>query len=175
MSNLNKSESFKNYCVGLAALAVPVVVALIGNSIQGSLQEKEVQGKYVEIAVGILQNPKSGLLPELREWAAKVVDNYSGVPLGEGASVEIIEKGLPEFSLSGNALGKSSSWAELGPGDWGKLWGEDYIWSCFVEQDFKITCFKEEDICVSESQKIISGGNNLLRKCGPILTSSDGY
>ena len=75
----------------IAALAVPIVVAVLGNEINLSLKDRDVKIKTVELAISILkddpkQNPES---PVLREWAMTVIDNYSGVPLPDAAREEL--------------------------------------------------------------------------------------
>ena len=66
----------------IAAIAVPIVIAVLGNKINLSLKDRDVKIKTVELAISILKddpqkNPES---PVLREWAMTVIDTYSGVP-----------------------------------------------------------------------------------------------
>lgn len=83
--------------IAVGAVALPIVVAFIGNSFSSATKEKEIKLKTVEIAVDILsQDPNTNShLPYLREWALKVVDQYSGIPLSEEARRELMNNALP--------------------------------------------------------------------------------
>ena len=83
--------------IALSAAALPVVIAIIGNSFSASTKEKEIRLKTVEIAVNVLsQDPKTNTaLPQLREWAINVVDSYSGIPLSALAREELLKNPLP--------------------------------------------------------------------------------
>ncbi|HYX01920.1 MAG TPA: hypothetical protein VE963_07525 [Reyranella sp.] len=44
-------ERAKSAATILSAIAIPVVVAIVGNSFSSAMKEREVQGKFVELAV----------------------------------------------------------------------------------------------------------------------------
>jgi len=83
--------------VAMSAVALPLVIAAIGNSYSASTKEKEIRLKTVEIAINVLsQDPRTNMaLPQLREWAINVVDKYSGVPLTAAAREELLKNPLP--------------------------------------------------------------------------------
>jgi hypothetical protein len=56
-------ESFKNFSSALAALAVPLVVAVVGSYYSKAAKEREVSGKFVELAV----QPVATIVVELIE------------------------------------------------------------------------------------------------------------
>jgi len=73
----------------LAALAVPIVLAILGNRYTNALKEREIQGRFVEIALSILAEPPKPEGTGVRRWAIKVVNEYSGVPLDDAAIGEL--------------------------------------------------------------------------------------
>jgi hypothetical protein len=82
--------------VSTAAVAVPVVLALIGYEFNSAMKDKDVRVKTVEIAISVLnQDPKKVDSPHLRNWAINVVDRYSGIPLKVEALQELKDKPLP--------------------------------------------------------------------------------
>lgn len=79
----------------IAAVLVPVAVVWVGQIYTQAVKERELQGKFVELAVGILQEKPNEQQPNLRSWAADVLDTYSGVPMSDDARVELRESSLP--------------------------------------------------------------------------------
>ena len=84
-------SKLRDGATAVAAVAIPVVIAILGNEINLSLKDSDVKLKTVEIAISILQddprkNPES---PKLRNWAISVIDQYSGVSLPEDARKEL--------------------------------------------------------------------------------------
>lgn len=73
----------------LAALAVPIVLAVIGYRYTDALKEREIQGKFVELALNILKEPPKPEGRGVREWAIAVVNQYSGVPLSPEATQDL--------------------------------------------------------------------------------------
>jgi hypothetical protein len=71
----------------LAALAIPIVLAIGGWVVQQRVQTQTVSKDYVQLAVSILREPDaSKVTPELREWAVDLLNAYSAVKLGSGVS-----------------------------------------------------------------------------------------
>lgn len=62
-----------------AAIAIPVAVALIGNLYTKSIKEREVQSELMKLALQILQQPATEEKKDLRNWATRIIDAYSGV------------------------------------------------------------------------------------------------
>jgi hypothetical protein len=65
----------------VAAVVIPVVLALVGNWYSQAIKEREIQGRYVELALSILKEPPDRNNQNIRNWALQVIDRYSGVPL----------------------------------------------------------------------------------------------
>jgi len=72
-----------------AAIAVPVVVALVGWWIQTSISQQSVRKDYVQMAIAILSNPQSSEDKALRQWAIAMLDQNSPVPFSEDARSEL--------------------------------------------------------------------------------------
>lgn len=65
----------------MAAVVIPVVLAIVGNWYSQAIKEREIQGRYVELALSILKEPADPNNQNIRKWALLVIDRYSGVPL----------------------------------------------------------------------------------------------
>ncbi len=97
-------------------ILVPVVIAFFGYKINHSIQEKaqqqkeiELGQKYIEIAVGILNNDPSKNMP-LREWAIDILKKYSPVEISPAAIKALKEKRLSVEVL----LSSASAHAQVG-------------------------------------------------------------
>lgn len=90
-TGLEKSKFVIN---SLAVIGIPLVIAWVGNSYTNAIKEREIQAKFVEIAIEILDNPvdSTNSKKNLREWSVEVINKYSGVPLNEGATKDLIER-----------------------------------------------------------------------------------
>lgn len=66
---------------GFVTVLVPLVLALIGHWYTEALKERDLQGRFVQLAVSMLQDKPQKENTELRRWATEVIDRYSGVPL----------------------------------------------------------------------------------------------
>lgn len=67
--------------VVMASLAVPVILAVIGNSYATAQKEAERNVRYVELAVEILRTPPSKQPKQMRTWAVQILDRFSPVTL----------------------------------------------------------------------------------------------
>lgn len=67
----------------LGAVAVPVVLLLLGHWLTQSLLERETKARFVELAVEILRtDPEvTSNIPGLRDWAVDIINDYSRKPL----------------------------------------------------------------------------------------------
>jgi len=76
-----------------AAVAVPVVVAVVGWWIQSSISQDSVRKDYVQMAVGILSEPKRADGESIRQWAIAVLADQSPVPFNQAVRADL-ESGL---------------------------------------------------------------------------------
>lgn len=84
----------------VGAVAVPVVVIILGQWLTQSLKQGDTNARLVEVAVGVLKtDPKTTEgVPGLRDWAVKVINKYSELPLPEQSAKELLTKSLPSAS-----------------------------------------------------------------------------
>jgi hypothetical protein len=79
----------------LGAVAIPIVVAIVGSEVNTSLKERDIDVQMIELAVSILQQEPSPDTEALRDWAVRMVDKHSGEPLSEEAKLELMLRALP--------------------------------------------------------------------------------
>jgi len=90
----------------LSAVLVPAAIALVGHWYTSAIAEREVQAKFVELGVSILQAPPAKETENLRTWAIEVLNRYSGVPLDKATKSDLIKR-VP--------LPSSATWTEAPP------------------------------------------------------------
>ncbi len=76
---MNGWDKFKIISNFICILLIPIAIAYIGNIHSTSLKERELQGKFVQIAVDILRAEPKYEDKQLREWATQVMNLYSGI------------------------------------------------------------------------------------------------
>lgn len=89
-AQMSKSDFFKSSLMPFATVVLSGAVAFVGNEYSAALKERELQGKFVEIAIEILRNEPEPEKAGLRRWAVEVIDSYSGVPLKNDAKETLI-------------------------------------------------------------------------------------
>lgn len=101
----------------ISVAAVAPTVALVGYLLSADVKVQEVEVKYVELAVGILKEPKDKTEPSVRQWAIDIVNEYSGVEMSEMTKNALLEKPFiyekpaleTDLYLSDNVLGSDKS------------------------------------------------------------------
>ena len=73
----------------ISVIAIPVIIALIGNSIKASLTDKTVNKEYVQIAVSILSNPSTAEQSNLRGWALSLLNFSSPIKIDKETKEEL--------------------------------------------------------------------------------------
>lgn len=74
-------ESWKQIAQIISALAIPVVLALIGYFVQRSLADAGLKKDYVQMALGVLKDQPTKENAQLRQWAIAVLDKNSPIPI----------------------------------------------------------------------------------------------
>lgn len=74
----------------VAAVFIPLALALVGSWTSTALKDQEIRGQFVQLAVSILQEPPTPENRSVREWAINVINRYSDVPL-QAAAVESLK------------------------------------------------------------------------------------
>ena len=75
----------------LASVLVPLILGVVGHRYTQALKEREVQSRFVELAVDILSEPPADEKRNLRIWATRVINEYSGVALDSATARELVE------------------------------------------------------------------------------------
>ncbi|MFK0089732.1 hypothetical protein ACIQUS_20850 [Pseudomonas sp. NPDC090755] len=118
-------EKLKAISSVVAAIVIPLAVAWVGNGFSTALKEREIQGKFVELAVQILREEPSKQAAGLRDWATEVLNKYSGVPFSAETKKALIES-TPLPSGFERYEGRSSL-GNVKPGDGAKFRGRGYL------------------------------------------------
>ncbi|MCB1757777.1 MAG: hypothetical protein KDJ38_19815 [Gammaproteobacteria bacterium] len=119
----------------LSAVLVPAAIALVGHWYTSAISEREVQAKFVELGVSILQAPPAKETENLRTWATEVLNRYSGVPINDATKNDLI-KSVP--------LPSSATWTEAPPLS-GWCYQEDRLEE--GPKQFSVHCHWSEDRC----------------------------
>lgn len=108
-----------------ATVFLPLVLAWIANTYSSALKEREIQGKFVELAVSILREEPTKQATGLREWATEVLNKYSGVPFNAETKKALIES-TPLPSGFTRYEGRASL-GNVETGDGAKFKGRGYL------------------------------------------------
>jgi len=127
---VNSIEKLK----ALSAVLVPVVIAWVGWNYTRAISEREVEAKFVELGVSILQAPPDEASVNLRKWATEVLNRYSGVKLDEKTIEELQNVPLPS----------SSNWSDAPP-KLGWCYQEDSLVP--GPERYSVHCHWAEDRC----------------------------
>lgn len=85
-------EKFKAITTSISVIIIPIVIGYIGNIYTQATKEKEIQSRFVELAINILNQKPTDESRNLRQWATNVIDHYSGVKLSDTVRRELIEE-----------------------------------------------------------------------------------
>jgi hypothetical protein len=87
---MTQVEKFKNLATALLAIMAAVGIPLVGHWVTKAIKDREVQGKFVELSVGILRDKPTDETKTLRKWAVGIINQYSGVNLPEDELVNTL-------------------------------------------------------------------------------------
>lgn len=94
---MNKWEKLKIVFIGISTVIIPIVIAMVGHMFSRASTEIELQGKFIELSVRILEQKPTEYTENLRGWAVAVINQYSDVPINEETKEELIRR-IPIFS-----------------------------------------------------------------------------
>lgn len=103
--NLKKTKDGWDKLQVLGAVALPIVALFLGHWFSQSLKQGETKVRLVEVAVDVLKtDPKTTEeVPGLRDWAVKVINKYSELPLPEQSAKGLLTNSLPAAPSYGGA------------------------------------------------------------------------
>lgn len=116
-----KAESLSRI---VAALALPIVLLVVGHMLEGPIREKESSLRLMEIAAGMLQADRSHTKDGgdgLRQWAVAVIEKHSGTPFPKEIKADLVSGKTqlpPNLPISPGAAGSAA-------GPWGVVFGGD--------------------------------------------------
>ncbi|UIK12512.1 hypothetical protein LZK80_09830 [Rhizobium leguminosarum] len=88
------TDWIKSVATIFSLLAVPIIVAVLGASVQRAVNSAETRVKTLELAVSIVKERPDLGQPGLRTWAIDVIEKYSDVPLSALAKEEMKSKAI---------------------------------------------------------------------------------
>lgn len=88
----DKPARIKDIALAISSILSAVAIPVVGYWVSSALKGKEIEGRFVELAVNILKTEPTESQRSLREWATDVINNYSGVRLSKEASADLIER-----------------------------------------------------------------------------------
>lgn len=140
-------SKFRDGATAFAAVAVPLIVAILGYAINLSLQGRDVKIRTVELAISILKDdpkkyPES---PQLRNWAITVIDEYSGIPIPKDAKKELQSVPITRAEVRSLRCGKFPAYLQVG-------------------ENHSVTVSEYKDSC----QFSINGAETIRARCGTI-------
>ena len=76
-------------------ILLPIAVVYFGSQLSKSIKQKEIDQKYLELAISILKTPqKDHENTIIRQWALNVFDSCSPVKLSPFARIELLKSPL---------------------------------------------------------------------------------
>jgi WD40 repeat protein len=109
---LEKTESISKI---MAAVAIPVVLAIGGWWIQASVTQQSISKDYVTLSINILQKPVGEVDQGLRRWATDLLNLYAPVQMPRD-TVEGLREGTVSLSaLVSSALNQGSAGLAVSP------------------------------------------------------------
>src|SRR4051812_45617892 len=85
-------SKIKDIAIAVSSVISAVAIPIVGYWVSSAVKNKEIEGKFVELAVSILkEEPKSSQL-NLRQWATDIINHYSGVRLSDKAASDLINR-----------------------------------------------------------------------------------
>ena len=130
----------------VSAIAVPIIIAIVGNNYTSSIKDRELRIEYVRIAVDILGSEPTDTNRPIRGWAVDVINSNSDVKLDTIARRALVDS-VMIFPAGGGPFGEGTQFNiyelrssdsrtidYVNGGDELKVIHRDEIWS-FVETD----------------------------------------
>ena len=78
----------------LATILIPLLIGVTGHLVSTALKERDIQLRYVELALGILREKPDPSTTELRSWAINIVNRFAPEPLSPKAVEELKKREL---------------------------------------------------------------------------------
>ncbi|GGJ40811.1 hypothetical protein [Pseudomonas avellanae] len=100
-TNLEKIQSIASIA---ASIAIPVILAIAGYSVQKQIAEDGIKKDYVGMATQILREKAEGQDPDLRGWAVEVIESYAPIKFSAAASAGLKKWAIPALPENARQL-----------------------------------------------------------------------
>ena len=97
---MNGWEKLRILSSVIASVLVPVALAFVGHSYSNATRDKEIEARFVDMAVDILAQPPVEGDSSLRKWAIRVVNTFSKVPFDTAVAEKLIRSPLRITAMS---------------------------------------------------------------------------
>lgn len=91
----NNSKDWWDKSKIIAEIVAIIALIIFGYAVNSSIKGSELDLKYIQMAVGILQSEPNDATSELRAWAVAVIVKHSNIPLTNTAKNELLKNQLP--------------------------------------------------------------------------------
>lgn len=81
-------KMFNRVATAIAALLIP----LVGHLYTNAMKDKEIELRFVELSVGILNQEPSEDNRNLRDWATQIINRYSEIELSDSTKADLRER-----------------------------------------------------------------------------------
>ena len=88
-------DKFRIVSTSIALILVPIIIGIYGHQINSTLKQRDIESKYIEIAVTVLREQPRKDTSALREWAINIIRSYSEIPMDHLAVQELKKRPLP--------------------------------------------------------------------------------
>jgi hypothetical protein len=89
---MDQWDKIKVMSGAVASLAIPLAVVWVSTQQANAATERQMQGRFVEVAVTILQSSPTQDNEGIRSWALEIIDRYSGIPLTPAQKEDLRER-----------------------------------------------------------------------------------
>lgn len=79
-ATLDKIQSIASIA---SAVAIPIVIAIVGWWVQSSMSNESIKKDYVQMAIGILNSPERQKDEEMRKWAVAILNENAPIPFSQ--------------------------------------------------------------------------------------------
>ena len=87
---MNAWDKVKTIVNVIAAIVIPIILAVIGNNYTKAIKSQELSARFIELSVKILMEQPTDANKSLRDWAVNVINRYSEEPLSEKVKSDLI-------------------------------------------------------------------------------------
>lgn len=88
----------------IASVLIPLIIGLTGHWYTNAIKERETEIRYVELAIGILREEPNEKTANLRDWAIRVINDFSPISLSDEVKEELRTQPVKSWGEINKAL-----------------------------------------------------------------------